>query len=63
MRQQHVIPKTIIDITQIPELKEVCEKDDGVSVGAAVTLNDMKEYLQGLVALLPGEYFYRIMNE
>ena len=55
MRKKHMVYKTLVEVTQIQELKEIYEIEDGVRVGAAVTLNILKEYLEVLVVKLPGK--------
>ena len=64
MRQKHIVYKTLVEVTQIQELKDIYEMEDGVCVGAAVTLSILKEYLEVLVVKLPGKVtcHFRMVN-
>ena len=44
----------LLSVTHVPELSQVQEREDGLLVGAAVTLNHLKHVLNDLVKRLPG---------
>lgn len=48
-------PRFVIDISQIKELNELFDSKDGITVGAAVSIQDLMEHAQSLIDKKPAE--------
>lgn len=54
MKFKHCLYPVLIQPTQIPEMKEIVETQDGLRIGASVTLNEMEETLKLQIREKPG---------
>ena len=48
--------EVLLSVSHVPELNIVEEKEEGLLVGAAVSLNTLKDKLNNMVDKLPGEW-------
>ena len=48
--------EVLLSVSHVPELNTIEEKEDGLQVGAAVTLNTLKQKLSDIIERLPGQY-------
>ena len=44
----------MIAVSHVPELQQITQEDDGIRVGAAVTLNALKGALEKVITEQPG---------
>lgn len=58
MKFKNFLYPVLIHPNQINELTEVLDLENGVKIGAAVTLTDMHHEFQKRISELPGEIFY-----
>ena len=45
----------MIAVSHVPELQQITQEDDGIRVGAAVTLNALKGALEKVITEQPGK--------
>lgn len=53
----------LIDVSHIPEMEHTCVLDNGISVGASVSLSQLDEFLEGVIEQHPGNVFSIIRFE